>query len=178
MTKVAKASTRPRRRAISSGTGATRREPRPTTVRRSSPAKPTYQHLAEGFVDRHALSFRAGHPSRGCQAGSPRPRRQGGRPLAHLRLCRSGRSGRAQAPASARCAIFSPTSPESPVRKYTPGGRGHRRGDRCPGGFPARSSRTRHRGHAVASSAPEGTLRASRLREDVLRRPEKRQRHL
>ena len=42
--------------------------------------------------DRHALSFRAGHPRRGRQAGSPRPCGQGGRPLAHLRLCRRGGS--------------------------------------------------------------------------------------
>ena len=46
--------------------------------------------------DRHALSFRAGYPSGGRQAGSPRPRGQGGWPLAHLRLCRREGSRRAQ----------------------------------------------------------------------------------
>ena len=82
----------------------------------------THQHLAEGLDDRHALSFRAGHPPGGRQADSPRPRGQGGRPLAHLRLCRRGGSRPRPTPASARCAIFSREAQESPVRKYTPAG--------------------------------------------------------
>ena len=39
------------------------------------------------------LSFRAGHPSRGRQAASARPRGQGGWSLSDIRLCRSGGSG-------------------------------------------------------------------------------------
>ena len=62
---------------------------------------------------------------------------------------------------------------DSPVEEIHPDGRGHRRGDRCACGVPARSSRPRHRGDAVVPAAAEGTLRASRLREDVLRRPQK-----
>ena len=104
---------------ISSGTGATRREPRPITRPSILTGEATHQHLAEGFVDRHAFSFRAGHPSGGRQAGSPRPRGQGGRPLAHLRLCRRGGSRRAQAPPSVSCATFLPRQQDSPVRKYT-----------------------------------------------------------
>ena len=76
----------------------------------------------QGADDRHALSFRAGHPRGGRQAGSPRPCGQGGRALAHLRLRRGGGSGARAAPASARCAISSPRRAESPVRKYTPAG--------------------------------------------------------
>ncbi len=70
----------------------------------------THQHLAEGLVngridppasgrgagDWHALSFRTSDPSRRCQTRSPRPCGQGGWPLAHLRLWRSGGSHRAQ----------------------------------------------------------------------------------
>ena len=58
--------------------------------------EPTYQHLAEGLDDRHALPFRAGDPPGGCKARSPRPCRQGGRALAHLRLCGRGGPRRAQ----------------------------------------------------------------------------------
>ncbi len=61
-----------------------------------------------GADDRHALSFRAGHPPGGREAGSSRSRGQGGRPLAHLRVCGRGGSRRAATPASARCATFLP----------------------------------------------------------------------
>ena len=76
---------------ISSGTAAIRRARRPVTARPSSP--PTGSSASrQGPVDRHALSFRAGHSARGRQAGSSWPRRQGGRPVADFRLCRQRRS--------------------------------------------------------------------------------------
>ncbi len=58
------------------------------------------------------------------------------------------------------------------------GGRGHRRGDRCPCGFPAESCRGCHRDHAVPAAAAKGALRTARLREDFLPRPQERPRHL
>ena len=52
--RIASGATRARTRrnpeTISSGTGATPPERRPATVRRSSPAKPTHQHLAKGLT--------------------------------------------------------------------------------------------------------------------------------
>ena len=50
----------------------------------------------QGADDRHALSFRAGHPRGGREAGSPRACGQGGRALAHLRVCGGGGHGRGQ----------------------------------------------------------------------------------
>ena len=96
----------------------------------------THQHLAEGADDRDALSFRAGHPRRGREASSPRPRRQGGRALAHLRLCGGGGSRRAQLrhPGAVR---ISRRGAGVAGQEIHAGGRGHRRGDRCPCGFPA-----------------------------------------
>ena len=49
-----------------------------------------FQHLAEGFVCRTALSFRAGHPSRGCQACSPWPRSSSGWAVSNFRFCGDG----------------------------------------------------------------------------------------
>ena len=112
--------------------------------------------------DRHAFSFRAGHPRRGREADSPRPHDQGRRPLAHLRLCGSGRSGRAQL-RHPRPVRLSRRGARVSREEIHAGGRGHRRGDRCPCGVPAKSPRTRHRDHAVLPSAAEGTLRTSRL---------------
>ena len=74
----------------------------------------------EGIRGRHALPLRAGHSPGGCQAGSPGPHRQGGWPLAPLRLRR--REDPRPDPRSAPCAIFLPRRRESPVRKYTPPG--------------------------------------------------------
>ena len=99
--------------------GATRPEPRRITVRRCCHRRADLSASGRRFHDRHALSFRAGHSPRGRQAGPSRSRRQSGRPLAHLRLCRSGGSRRAQLRLSAACAIFLPKQQASPVRKYT-----------------------------------------------------------
>ena len=79
-------------------------------------------------------------------------------PLAHLRLCRRGGSA-PRAPASARCAIFSPSAANRRSAQYTPAGERHRRGDRRPRGLPAGSSRARRRGDAGVAAAAQGTLR-------------------
>src|SRR5450631_2479597 len=120
-----------------------------------------------GACDWHALSFRAGHSSGGRKAGSSRTCGQGGWPLAHLRLCRSGGSRRAQ--------LGHPSSVRLPCRgtrlsraDIHPDGRGHRLGVRCPCGFPAKPSRAFCRDLAVLPSTPEGTLRTLRLRKNVL----------
>ena len=131
-----------------------------------------------GSDDRHAFSFRAGHPRRGREARSPRPRRQGGRPLAHLRVCRRARIPPRATPASARCAIFSAEAPESPVRKYTPAGEDIDAVIDVRAVFQQGHQRARHQGHAVLPAAAEGAIRTARLREDVLSRPQKRPGHL
>ena len=73
---------------------------------------------------------------------------------------------------------FLAEAPESPVRKYTPAGEDIDAVIDVRAVFQQGHHDARHRGHAVLAAAPEGTLRASRLRKDVLPRPEKRQRHL
>ena len=128
--------------------------------------------------DRHALSFGAGHPSGRRQAGSPRPHGQGGRPLAPLRLRRRGRSRRAVPHACELCASFSPSLPRSPVRRYTPAGAD------IDSVIDVRAIfQQGHRELAIEAMPAfllprEGPLRASRLRKDVLPRPQEPQRHL
>ena len=84
--------------------------------------EPTHQHLAEGLAVGHALSFRAGYPSGGCQAGSARPCRS-------RRMAAGASSPLAEpwirqrpTPASAALCDFLAGAPDSPVRKYTPTG--------------------------------------------------------
>jgi phenol 2-monooxygenase len=73
-----------------------------------------------GADDRHAFSFRAGHPHRGREACSPRPRGQGGRPLAHIRVCRRAGSGCVQLRHPRSVRLSQPGTRNSPVTKYTP----------------------------------------------------------
>ena len=112
-------------RAISSGTGAT-----PRGRRRATPVdhhrRATYQHLAKGLRDRHALSFRAGDPARRRQdpfiSATPSGRTAAG----VFSPSPAAEDPAAPSPACGRCASFSPRRPQSPVRRYTPTGRGHR----------------------------------------------------
>ena len=132
----------------------------------------------QGPGDRHALPFGAGHPSGGRQsrftwATRPRPTAAGVfSPLPMRKTLARGSSSHESA-----CATFLPTPRSLPSGDTRRRSR-HRLRDRCPGRVPARPSR-------AGSSRPcpqfllatERPLRASRLREDVLPRPEKRQRH-
>ena len=172
----AKGSIQQRRRGISSGTGATRREPRPITSPSIITGEPTHQHLAEGLAA--GMRF---HSAPVIRLADAKPVHLGHAVKADGRWRIFAFAG-AEDPAAPNSAIralcdFLAAAPESPVRKYTPTRPGHRLGDRCPCDFPARSSRTRPRGNAVLSSAPEGTLWTLRLRKNVLLRPRKRQRH-
>ncbi len=76
--------------------------------------------------------------SRGRQAGSPRPRRQRGRTLSDLRVCRSGQSGRLRLRHPSVMRFSRRGSGVSRPKVYAPR-RGYRRGDRCPRGVPASS---------------------------------------
>ena len=144
-----RASIRPRRSAISSRTGATPRARRRAIARRSLTGEATWQHLAKGLpigmrfhsapVIRlaDAKPVQLGHVVKAdgrwrifAFAGAEDPAAP---KLGHPRAVRLSRRGIA----SRRCEIH-------------PGRRGHRRGDRCPRGLPARSSRARHRGDAGA----------------------------
>ena len=155
---------RQRRKAISSGTGAIRREPRRTTVPRSSPANrsisiwPRALSLACAFIPRRSSVSRT--PSRFTSAMSIKA---DGR-------CRIFAFAGADDPAAASSGIrrlcdFLAGGSGFPGPKIYAPRRGYRLGDRCARGVPASPSRSRHRDHAGFSSAPEGTLRTSRLRE-------------
>ena len=133
-------------------------------LRRADPSAPR-----PGPDDRDALSLGAGHPSGGREAGSPRSYRQGGRPLAALRLRRRGRPRRPVLPAASALRVSRRLRSISGQAIHAGRG-GHRLGDRRPRHFPAGPSRARDRDHARFPSAEEGPLRASRLREDVLPR--------
>ena len=144
------ASMRPRRRAISSGTGATRREPRPAIVPSLLTGEATHQHLAEGLT----IGMRF-HSAPVIRVADAKPVHLGHAVKADGRwrifaFAGAGDPGARNSGIRALC-DFLAEARESPVQEIHPGGRGHRRGDRCPRGFPARPSRTRHRGDAVAS---------------------------
>ena len=169
----AKASIRPKRRGISSGTGATRREPRPTTVPRSSPASrpisiwPKGWRSACAFIPRRSSVWRT--PSRFTSATRSRRTAAGASsPLPERRIPPR------PTPASAPCATFLPRHASSPVRKYTPAG------EDIDAVIDVRAMfQQGHRELAVEAMPsfllpPEGTLRTSRLRKNVLPRPRKR----
>ena len=59
----------------------------------------------QGFPDRHALSFGAGHSAGGCQAGRAGPHGDGGRQMAPVRVLRRGGRLRRRHRACGRCAI-------------------------------------------------------------------------
>ncbi len=139
--------------------------------------EPTYQHLAEGLT----IGMRF-HSAPVIRVADAKPVHLGHAVKADGRWRIFAFAG-AENPAAPNSGIralcdFLGEAPRVSGEEIHPGGRGHRRGDRCPCGFPARPSGTRHRIHAVLPSAAEGTLRTARLREDVLPRPEKRPRHL
>ena len=90
----------------------------------------------QGLVDRHALSFRAGHSARGRQAGSSWPRRQGGRTVPDFRLCRPRRSRCRQFPRSRAVRLPERESQLSREAVHARGRR-YRLSDRCPRGVPA-----------------------------------------
>ena len=136
--------------------------------------EPTYQHLAEGLT----IGMRF-HSAPVIRVADAKPVHLGHAVKADGRWRIFAFAG-AEDPAAPSSGIralcdFLAEARESPVQDIHPGGRGHRRGDRCPCGLPARSSRARHRGDAVLPSAAEGTLRTLRLRKDVLLRPQERQ---
>ena len=130
-------------------------------------ADPSHQHLAQGFViGKRFLSAPV------IRLGDAKPVHLGHVVKADGRFRIFAFAG-AEDPAAPKSAIralcnFLAEARESPVRKYTPPGRGHRFGDRRPCGVPARPSRAGYRSHAALSSPAQGTLRPARLRKDVL----------
>ena len=151
---------------------ATHYRPSLLTAEAGSPAS------RQGICDRHALSLRAGRSARGCQAGSSWPRRQGGRALPDFRLCRAEAIPRPPTrPVRALCDFLS-ENPRSPVRRYTPAGADIDSVIDVRAVFQQAHTELAIAGHAPAPAPSERTLRASRLRKDVLPRSEGRPRHL
>ena len=139
-----RASTRPRRRAISSSTAATRREPRPAIGPRCSPARRPISIWPQGF----AIGMRF-HSAPVIRLADAKPVQLGHTVKADGRWRIFAFAGAedpaAPTRASARCAIFCREHRNRLCGTYTAGERGHRRCDRCPCDFPAGASRPRDR---------------------------------
>ncbi len=125
-------------------------------------AEATHQNLAKGFTI--GMRFHS--------APAPRARSPCRWRLAHLRLCRRERTASAQA---RRLPGGVPEFSDPPVH---PGGREHRQRDRCSRGLPTGAPRPQGRRAPVDSASAQGALRAYRLREGLLPRPQERSRHL
>src|SRR5438034_8049988 len=126
----------------------------------------------QGLHNRHAFPIRTCRAPRRRQAGAPRARCPCRWRLAHLRLCRREWAASAQA---RRLLGGVPEFSDPPVH---PGGREHRQRDRCSRGLPTGAPRPQGRRAPVDSASAQGALRAYRLREGLLPRPQERSRHL
>jgi 2-polyprenyl-6-methoxyphenol hydroxylase-like FAD-dependent oxidoreductase len=130
-------------------------------------AVPTWQHLATGlpigkrFHSAPVIRLADARPLQHCE---------GRRPVAPLRLHTRRGPGRTLIPPS--CPLHLPyrlsTLADPPLH---PAGCRHRCRHRSPCHLPTGPPRSRPGGHALLASAPQGTLRAARLRKDVLPRP-------
>ena len=134
----------------------------------------TYQHLAEGLT----IGMRF-HSAPVIRIADAKPVHLGHAVKADGRwriFAFAGAEDPARpTPASALCATFSARRRSRRSRRYTPAGEDIDAVIDVRAVFQQGHHDARHRGHAVLPAAAEGTLRAARLREDVLRRPEKRQ---
>ncbi len=118
------------------------------------------------LCDRPALSLRTGDQARRRQADAAGARRARGRGLAPVHLRRSRRPDRAaiQGGHPVRLSRLRRLS----GRALHPSGCESRRRTRRPRDLPAGPSRPPARDHAATAAAQEGTVRPSRLREDLL----------
>ncbi|MCY1369661.1 hypothetical protein D9M69_567130 [compost metagenome] len=130
-----------------------------------------------GRRNRPPLPLRAGGAPVGRQADAAGPRRRGRRALADLRLRRQVRQlqpGLGDPPA---CGLAGErpglTGGEAHAK-----GRGHRRHHRRARRVPADLRPARLRAHALAPQAQDRPARPAGPREDLLRRPQRRGRHL
>ena len=105
-----------------------------------------------GLHDRHALSFGAGDPPRRRQDGSPRPHRQGGRPVAGIRVRRCGKPRRFVLEAQSSVRVSRRVAWLSGHAAHS-GRSGYQLRNRCPGDIPAEPSRTGYRSNARSPPA-------------------------